>query len=50
MIGVMSFSNGRDERFYRCPKCYNETKHQRIKKNELDFGEILNKEFKRRKA
>lgn len=31
MIGVMSFSKDKHERFCRCPKCYSETKHNRIK-------------------
>lgn len=41
MVGVMSFSKDRHEKFYRCPKCYSESKHQRIKDDELDFGEVL---------
>ena len=42
MVGVMSFSKDKHERFDRCPKCYRETKH---KTYELDFGEILHKEL-----
>lgn len=37
MTEVMSFSMVRHEKFYRCRKCYIETKHQRIKDNELYF-------------
>ena len=45
MVEVMSFSKDKHERFCRCPKCYGETKHQRIKDDELDFGEVLYKEL-----
>ena len=43
MIGVMSFSKDRHERFCRCPKCKGETKHQRLRDDDLNFGEILDK-------
>ena len=49
MIGVMSFSNDKHEKFCRCPKCYSETKHQVIRDVELDFGEVLDKEIHKRK-
>ena len=49
MIGVMSFSKDKHEKFCRCPKCYSETKHQKIKDGELDFGEVLDKEIYKRK-
>ena len=49
MIGVMSFSNEKHEKFCRCPKCYSETKHQVIRNVELDFGEVLNKAIHKRK-
>lgn len=45
----MSFSKGKQEKFRRCPKCYSETKHQKIDGKELNFGKILNKEIHRRK-
>lgn len=45
MVSVMSFSKDKHERFYRCPKCYVEIKHQRIEEDELDFGEVLHKEL-----
>lgn len=50
MVGVMSFSKERNEKFSRCPRCYGESRHQRINDNELDFGEVLNREFNRRKV
>ena len=49
MIGVMSFSKDKREKFCRCPKCYSETKHQIIRDVELDFGEVLDKEIHKRK-
>ena len=47
MIGVMSFSKDKDEKFYRCPKCFGETKHRKLRDDELVFGEILDKELKK---
>ena len=44
MVGVMSFSKDKHEKFCRCPKCFGETKqtkHSQIKDDELDFKEIL---------
>lgn len=49
MIGVMSFSSDNHEKFCRCPKCRGETKHQKMKDNDLDFGEVLDKEIHKRK-
>lgn len=46
MVGVMSFSKGKQEKFRRCPKCYLETKHQKIDDKELNFGEMLDNEIK----
>ena len=43
MIGVMSFAKGRHERFFKCHKCRDETKHQRIRDIDLDFKEVLRK-------
>ena len=45
MVGIMSFSKERNERFCRCPKCNSETKHHKIRDDELLFGEILDKEL-----
>lgn len=42
MVGVMSFSKDKHERFCRCPRCRSETKHKKIK-NDLDFREVLSK-------
>ena len=45
MYEVMSFSKDKHERFCRCPKCYGETKHRKLKDEELNFGEVLEKEL-----
>ena len=45
MVGVMSFSKDKHEKFCRCPKCYGETKHSKIKDNDLDFGEVLSEKL-----
>lgn len=44
----MSFSLDKHEKFYRCPKCFGETKHTKIKDDDLDFGEVLHKEMNRK--
>lgn len=49
MIGVMSFSKDKHEKFCRCPKCYSETKHRKLRDDELNFGEVLDKEMHKRK-
>ena len=49
MQPVMSFSKGKNEKFCRCPKCYEETKHKKLRDDELDFREVLNKEIHKRK-
>lgn len=48
MIGVMSFSKDKHEKFCRCPKCMGETRHTKINDNELSFGEVLHKEMNRK--
>ena len=48
MVGTMSFSKDKHEKFCRCPKCRSETKHIPIRDNELDFGEYLSKEMNRK--
>ena len=50
MVGVMSFSKDKHEKFCRCPKCRGETKHVPICDNELDFGEVLHKEMNKFKG
>lgn len=49
MHPVISFSKDKHEKFDRCPKCYSETKHRKLRYDELDFGEVLNKEIHKRK-
>ena len=49
MVGVLSFSKGKNEKFNRCPKCYSETRHNKIKDNDLNFGEVLDTEIRKRK-
>ena len=43
MVGVMSFSKNKYEKFSRCPRCYSETKHQKLRDDEFEFGEVLSK-------
>ena len=43
MIGAMSFSKDKHEKFMMCPKCRGETKHQRLRDDDLNFGEVLDK-------
>ena len=47
MQSVMSFSKDRHEKFCRRPRCYEETKHKKIRDDELVFGEVLYKELKK---
>ena len=49
MVSVMSFSKNKHEKFDRCPKCFGETKHRKLQDEELDFGEVLDKEIHKRK-
>ena len=49
MIGVMSFSKDKHEKFCRCSKCCSETRHKKLRDDELDFGEVLNKAIHKRK-
>ena len=49
MKPVMSFSKGKNEKFCRCPKCYEETKHRKLTDDDLNFGEVLHKEINKRK-
>lgn len=48
MISTMSFSHNGNKKYCRCPRCYAETKKQRLDRNELSFGEYLNKAVKRK--
>ena len=45
MQPVVSFSKDKHEKFDRCPKCFGETKHVKLRDDELDFGELLHKEL-----
>lgn len=47
MQPIMSFSKDKHEKFCRCPKCYEETKHKKLRDDELVFGEVLDKELKK---
>ena len=47
MQPVMSFSKDKHEKFNKCPKCHGETKHVKLRDNELDFGEVLHKELRK---
>lgn len=49
MVGVMSFSKDKNEKFDRCNKCHSETKHRKIDEKELKFGEELDKVIRNRK-
>ena len=49
MTGVSSFSDGQMERYYKCQKCKYETKHRKLRKEELNFGEVLDKEIHKSK-
>ena len=49
MVGVMSFSKDKNEKFYQCRKCFSETKHRKIDDKELNFGEELDKAIRNRK-
>ena len=45
MQPVMSFSKNKHEKFNRCTKCFGETKHVKLRDDELTFGELLHKEL-----
>lgn len=49
MVGVMSFSKDKHEKFCRCPKCRAETRHTKLDDSELNFGEYLHKELERKR-
>ena len=48
MVNAMSFSKDKHERFCKCPKCHEETKHTKIKYEDLDFRELLHREINRK--
>ena len=45
--GVVSFSMDKHEKFNKCPKCHGETKHVKLRDDELTFGELLYKELRK---
>ena len=47
MQSVMEFSKGKQEKYNKCPRCYGETKHVKLRDDELTFGEVLHKELKK---
>ena len=49
MTGVSSFSDGQMERYYKCQKCKYETKYRKLRKEELNFWEVLDKEIHKSK-
>lgn len=49
MQPVMSFSKNKHEKFTRCPKRYGETRYKKLREDDLDFGEVLDKEIHKRK-
>lgn len=49
MQPVMSFSKYKHEKFCKCPKCYSESKHQKLNDDELTFKEVLHKEMNKHK-
>ena len=49
MQPIMSFSKDKDEKFCRCAKYYSETKHKKLREDDLDFGEVLSRETYKRK-
>ena len=49
MQPVMSFSKDKYEKFCKCPKCFSESKYQKLDDNELTFGEVLHKELHKHK-
>ena len=49
MQQVISFLKDEHDKFCRCPKCYYETKRKKLRDDELDFVEVLNKSIHKRK-
>ena len=49
IIRIISFSKDKHEKFDRCPKCFGETKHRKLRDDELDFGGVLSRELHKRK-
>ena len=47
MQPIMSFAKDKHDKCNKCPRCYGETKHVKLRDDELDFGEVLNRELKK---
>ena len=47
IIRIMSFSKNKHEKFNHYPKCFGETRHKILREDDLDFGELLEKELKK---
>lgn len=45
MVGVLSFSKDKKEKYCRCPDCYRESKRCSVSDSELIFSDILKKEY-----
>lgn len=46
---ITQLSKDKHEEFDCCPKCFGETKHRKLRDDDLDFVEVLNKEIHKRK-
>ena len=49
IIRIISFSKNKHEKFNHYLKCFGETKHRKLRDNNLDFGEVLSRELHKRK-
>lgn len=49
MQPVMSFSKDKHEKFNKCPRCYGETRHVKLRDDDLNFVEVLDKAIHKRK-
>ena len=49
MVGVISFSKEKNEKFDKCRNCHSETIHRKLNEKELSFREVLGKEIHKRR-
>ena len=49
IIRIISFSKNKHEKFNHYPKCFGETRHKKLREDDLDFGELLSREIYKRK-
>ena len=47
MQPVMSISKDKHKNFDRCTRCFGETKHVKLRDDELTYGEVLHNELKK---